>query len=141
MIRKFIVACVLILFVSSATAFANTWESSDYEKGIIRVTGVGAGPHNCDKQDSFYKTFARQVARMDALRCLVENLIAFSVDKSTTVGDLGIDLIRTAINPDDNVFKFLETNARQVGKARFEDGVCEVDMELILPTDWKVKIK
>ena len=98
MIRKFIAAFVLILFVSSATAFANTWtESSDYEKGIIRVTGIGFGPHNWDKQDSFYKTFARQVARMDALRCLVENLIDFSVDKSTTVGDLdlGIDLIRT----------------------------------------------
>ena len=143
MIRKFIAACVLILFVSSATAFANAWESSDYEKGIIRVTGVGFGPHNWDKQDSFYKTFARQVARMDALRRLVENLIDFSVDKSTTVGDLdlGIDLIRTAINPDDKVFKLLETNARQVGKARFEDGVCEVDMELILPSDWKEKIK
>ena len=144
MIRKFIAAFVLILFVSSATAFANTWtESSDYEKGIIRVTGIGFGPHNWDKQDSFYKTFARQVARMDALRCLVENLIDFSVDKSTTVGDLdlGIDLIRTAINPDDKVFKLLEMNARQVGKARFEDGVCEVDMELILPSDWKEKIK
>ena len=140
MIRKFIAACVLILFVSSATAFANTWtESSDYEKGIIRVTGIGAGPHNWDKQDSFYKTFARQVARMEALRQLVEILIDSKADATTTIEDLMItDLkIIMELNPDDKV----ETNARQVGKARFEDGVCEVDMELILPSDWKEKIK
>ena len=144
MIRKFIAAFVIIFFVSSATAFANTWtESSDYEKGIIRVTGIGAGPHNWDKHDSFYKTFARQVARMDALRLLVENLIDSRADATTTIEDLRItDLkIITEVNPDDKVFKLLETNARQVGKARFEDGVCEVDMELILPSDWKEKIK
>ena len=143
MIRKFIAACVLILFVSSATAFANAWESSDYEKGIIRVTGEGVGPHNWDKQDSFYKTFARQVARMEALRQLVEILIAPKADATTTIEDLMItDLkIIMELNPDDKVFKIIETNARQVGKARFEDGVCEVDMELILPSDWKEKIK
>lgn len=138
MIQKFIAACVLILFVSSATAFADTWEaSSDFEKGIIRVTGEGVGPHNWDKQDSFYKTFARQAARMDALVKLAETIGGVCV--STEENEITINSkITTEVNPDDKVFKLIETNARQVGKARFlEDGSCEVDMELILPDDWK----
>ena len=144
MIRKFIVACVLILFGSSATAFADTWEgSSDYEKGIIRVTGTGVGPHNWDKQDSFYKTFARQVARMDSLAKLAELFDGFYISNIKTEGyRLLEDRLESKVDLTNKTFKLLETNAQQVGKARFfEDGVCEVDMELILPADWKEKIK
>ena len=101
------------------------------------MTGEGVGPHNWDKQDSFYKTFARQAARMDALVKLAETIGGVCV--STEENEITINSkITTEVNPDDKVFKLIETNARQVGKARFlEDGSCEVDMELILPDDWK----
>ncbi|MBQ4494621.1 MAG: hypothetical protein II968_02530 [Selenomonadaceae bacterium] len=131
MIRKFIAACVLILFVSSTTAFATD------APAVIRVTGSGVGPHNWDKHDSFYKTFARQAARMEALVKLAECIggvyVSTEEDEITTNSK-----ITTEVKPDDKVFKIIETNARQVGKVRFlEDGTCEVDMELILPDDWK----
>ncbi|MBQ3444674.1 MAG: hypothetical protein IJG33_15690 [Selenomonadaceae bacterium] len=136
MIRKFIAACVLILFASSATALAAD------EPRIIQVTGVGGGPAKWDQHDSFYKTFARQAARMDALRQLAESIGSIRVQSKTTVdpdGKLKEDIVKvkTELIHNSKVFKLLKKNARQVGKARFEDGVCYVDMEIVVPADWR----
>lgn len=128
MIRKFFAAFALIFFVMSSTAFA-----AEIDGNVIRVTGYGTGPHNWDKHDSFYKTFARQVARMDALAKFAENIGGWDIEENLSGSKVTI-----IVNPDDKVFKLIETNARQVGKARFlEDGTCEVDMELTMPADWK----
>ena len=125
MIRKFIVVCVLILFVSSSAFAAN-------EPKVWRVTGMGVPPSNWDQHDSFAKTFARQAARMDALRQLAEIVNGVHIER-----DDEKDYFKTWVLHDSKVFKLLEKNARQVGKARFEDGVCYVDMEVVVPADWK----
>ena len=143
MIRKLVAAFVTILFAASlhATAFADNGFipvdgdtkrllDGNFKAGdIIRVTGVGAAPSNWDQRDSFAKTFARQAARMDALRSFVK----YDYDESG-------DKVTYRISQDSKVFKLLEKNARQIGAARFsfDDGklICKVDMELVVPADW-----
>ena len=138
MIRKFIAAFALIFFMTT-TAFAAE------EPKIIQATGSGQPPSNWDARDSFSKTFARQVARMDALRNLVEQIAGINVhskEKISEDGEITFESIRTKTIHDSKVFKLLEKNARQVGAARFhfdEDGnlTCEVTMEVTIPADWK----
>lgn len=76
MIRKFIAAFVIIFFAATTTAFAAD-ESKPGE--VIQVKGVGQAPTNWNQRDSFAKTFARQAARMDALRNLVEKIRGVNV--------------------------------------------------------------
>ena len=117
MIRKFIAAFLIIFFAASTTAFAAD------ETKIIRVMGNGQAPSNWDQRDSFAKTFARQTARMDALRTLAEVL----------------DDGKSKLSQDSEVFKLLGKNARQVGYAKFyADATCEVIMEVVVPASWKI---
>ena len=147
MIRKFIAAFIIIFF-SAATAFAAEEEHPSIfvsfegvtaefkygnfgypnivqEKDILFARGEALGPSNWDKRDSFYKTFARQAARMTALRNLAEQM-----------SDIlrNIDQIRTEMIHD-KVFKLLEKNARQVGNAIFdEEGICTIYMAVRIPS-------
>ena len=138
MIRKFI-AAFMIIFFSATTAFA-----AEIDGNVIRVTGTGYPPSNWNQQDSFAKTFARQAARMDALRGLVATL-EYKVNqldiRSTFVMkdfELTEDKLVIRISQDSQAFKLLEKNTRQVGNASFsEDGACTVTMEIILPANWK----
>lgn len=153
MIRKLVAAFVMILFAASLHATALAFEfipvdgdkSRDYSKtgvkagDIIRVRGYGQAPSNWDQRDSFSKTFARQAARMDALRQLAEIVVGVHVEPNDAKDDF--EHIVTRISQDSKTFKLLEKNARQIGAARFsfDDGklICEVTMELVFPTDWK----
>ena len=107
---------------------------------VIRVTGSGIGPTNLDKQDSFYKTYARQAARMDALRNLSETITGIEISSESTFSDqvLGEWKLKTKVVHDQKSFKLIKESARQVGETKFYDnGVCEVTVELIIPADWK----
>ena len=152
MIRKFIATFALMFFVMSPTIFAAekkliTFDGVTVEyprdfsggtiaikDGVVFAYGANAGPINWDKQDSFYKTFARQAARIDALRSLAEFLSDakhFNVKSDTAAvnGDVVNDIIKTELKHDSKAFKLLEKNARQVGNATFDaDGVCELFM-------------
>jgi hypothetical protein len=131
----------MIFFVISSTAFAE-----DKPK-VIRVTGTGCPPSNWNQQDNFAKTYARQAARIDALRCLAEIFsdVKHFIIKSHSVVEDGIvmeDVIKTELKHDSKVFKVIKKNARQIGETKFsfgDDGklYCELEMEIILPADWK----
>ena len=130
MIRKFI-AVFMIIFFSVTTAFAAE------EPTVYSATGIGNAPSNWDQRDSFAKTFARQAARMDALRQLAEVINGINVE-----WDDEKDYIKSWLPHDSKGFKLLERNAHQVGDVKFyfsDKGrlVCEVTMELIVPDDWK----
>lgn len=152
MIRKLVAAFVTILFAASlhATAFADNGFipvdgdtkrllDGNFKAGdIIRVTGVGAAPLNWDQRDSFAKTFARQAARMDALRELTEHFQGVTFTSEVPLAELDLNArITTRISQDSKVFKLLEKNARVVEVKFSDDGVCEVTMEVVFPTDWK----
>ncbi len=139
MIRKFIAAFVIIFFAASTTVFAAD------EPKVIQMTGVGQAPSNWDQRDSFAKTFARQAARMDALRQLAEYIGVSYIQSELNVDpdeNVTKDYVKSELIHDSKVFKLLEKNARQVGDAKFsfgDDGnsYCEVIMELVVPAGWK----
>ena len=110
----------VVIFSAASPAFAEN------NKNVIRVTGVAFLSKEKSKS-SFYKSFARQVAKMDALRKLAECTPAFKV---------GIkDEIITKIDVEDaKLAKYLKS-AHQVGNAKFtvnedESLTCEVLMEM-----------
>ena len=158
MFRKFVAAFVTILFAASlhTTAFAATINGTyylDYKDelkagDVIRTTGNGFFPEHWEQNKIFYKTFARQVARIDALRKIVETLEIklnkFDLRFKTTVENHNVvtDRIETKIHQKSKAFELLEKNARQVGDVKFlEDNIYEVTMELILPANWKEYFK
>ena len=161
MFRKFIAALVLVFFVMESTTFAatiNGVKATDYLDNhelkagdVISVTGIGLPPKNFDPNDSFAKTFARQVARMNALRELVETLESavnrLDIRSTAVIENVVVkhDEIVSRISQDSKTFELLEKNTGQVGAARFldygNDISCEVDMEIILPSNWKEYFK
>lgn len=125
MIRKFIAAFVIIFFAASTTAFADA--SIDWERGVIRVTGNALGPINLDVRDSFYKNLARQGARLDAFAITAElinsqmELIAAQSD----IPNVGDGMVRTSME-----FEFPQGQVRQIDTKVYEDGICEVTLEI-----------
>ncbi|MBR1646568.1 MAG: hypothetical protein IJ685_07300 [Selenomonadaceae bacterium] len=147
MFRKFIAAFMTILFAASihTTAFAEDEPKLNVKPGeVIKATGEGHPPKNWNPNNSFAKTFARQAARMDALRILAEMIGGAKVTaESVIVNDKRErDHVEGTLIHDSKVFKLLEKNARQVGDVKFyfnDKGklTCEVTMELVVPPDWK----
>ena len=145
MIHKLVAAFVTILFAASihATAFADNGfipvdgdtkrlDDGHFKAGdIIRVTGCCAQPENFAPKDSYAKTFARQAARLDALRFLVEWIDGVD-PKEESPGK-----IISRISHDSKAFNLLEKNARVIDVKFWDGGGCEVSMELIFPADWK----
>ena len=135
MIRKLVAAFVMILFAASLHSTALAFEPGD----VFRETGVGQAPSNWDQRDSFSKTFARQAARMDALRNLAEIVSIIHIESTTTlVNDLEVvsDYVKSTLSQDDKAFKLLEKNARVVDVKFLDNGKCQVTMELTIPADW-----
>lgn len=127
MIRKFIAAFVIIFFAATTVAFANT--SIDWGRGVIRATGMGVGPLAWDKKDSFYRTYARQVAQLDALRNIAESFQGIHITPYSTVKDLALenDAVKTALTADVNPLRPMK-----ISNKFFSDGTCEVVMEVKL---------
>ena len=125
MIRRFIAAFVLILFMSS-TAFAAE-DYVDWGNNVIRVTGWGIGPENWHERDNFYRIYARQAAQIDALRRIAEFAIAFQITPSTTVRDLMLenDAVNSALTADVNPLRPMKISTNF-----FSDGTCSVVMEV-----------
>lgn len=137
MIRKFIAAFVMI-FCLSTTAFASEFipvdgdKTRDYIKpgDIIRVDGFGMAQSNLK---NFYKNHARQAARLDALRQLIEDIYGVQVEADKQ----NPNIVTSRISNDDKAFKLLEKNARVVDVKFFDDGACQVTMEFVFPAGWK----
>lgn len=140
MFRKFIAAFVTILFAASihTTALATDEPELNLKSvEVIKATGYGTAPSNWDQRDSFAKTFARQAARIDALRNIAEMLSGVTLEEDNQ----NSHIITTRISHDSKVFKLLEKHARVIDlKFRFNDEgklTCDVVMELVVPADWK----
>lgn len=129
MIRKIIAACMIIFFAATihTTAFAAK------EPKVIQATGMYFIEPNCDQRDSFVKTFARQTARMDAIRNLVETIGKIKFEKVNG----NPNIIRTRTSHDSKAFQFVAKHARVVDVKFHSDGTCEVTMEVVVPADWK----
>ena len=152
MIRKFIAAFALIFFMASTTAFAadetkvvtfdgvtveypkDFSDSTTMKDGVLFAYGACFGPSNWDKQDSFYKTFARQAARITALRNLAEEIGGVYVKSESKVVELNLvnSLVESTLFQNSEAFKLLEKNARVIDVNFLEGGFCMLFMAVRL---------
>ncbi|MCR5834396.1 MAG: hypothetical protein K6G55_07100 [Selenomonadaceae bacterium] len=125
--RKLIACATLAMFVIVMTAVAIAAESSvDWGRGVIRVVGNGVGNAKYARKPGQYRLTARQAARMDAQRKLVDAIEGVQVTAESSMKDfeLEYDVVKTASAG-------LIKNATEVGDAKFfDDGTCEVVMEM-----------
>ncbi|MBR0287385.1 MAG: hypothetical protein IJQ82_00235 [Selenomonadaceae bacterium] len=124
-------ATIAMLAVLVTTAvFAAAEGTIDWGNGTIQVTGNGVGKAKYkNSSPGQYRLTARQAARMDAQRKLAEYVNGVHVTGSSSMSDLALE--------DDKVATVLQgvvlKNALEVGDPKFfEDGTCEVKMELRL---------
>ena len=122
----------VIIFSAATPAFAED------NPNVIRVTGQGYGSKSGNSNGSFYRNYARQAARFDALRRLAEaiggvQINAYSEEKGgrTTIDDL------IATSKADEKIAAKLSKAKQVGEVKFltdKNGFlyCELEMELSL---------
>lgn len=121
-------AVVMMATVMAVTVFAEG--TTDWGQGVIRVMGNGVGKAKYKKSSpGQYRLTARQAARMDAQRKLAEYVNGVHVTGNSNMYDLALEDDRVATALKGVVLK----NAIEVGEPKyFEDGVCEVTMELRL---------
>ena len=138
MFRKFIVVFAMSFFIISSSVFAVAPGDVIQAKGVVYLN-----EENSYSSKIFNKTYARQIARISALRFLAEKLGIGYVESYSEVKEERVvkDYVKTYLIHDKKAFKLLTRHTRQVGEAKFTpiDGgfKCEVTMKLIVPTDWK----
>ena len=100
----------------------------DWRKGVIRVTGIGAGKPECmNNQPGIYRAQAKRAAMMDAQRNLAESVKGVQVTSESTMEDMMLqsDVVRTRV---DSIIQGMQ----EVSSKYNEDGTYEVVLEMPL---------
>lgn len=123
MLKKFFAVFFVVAFIFSSV---NTTFAETEIKNVIRVTGIGYGLKGANPNSSFYKSFAKQTAKLDALVQLAELINGINIENDENKYTTWID---------EKASEKLIKNARQVGDSKFhadKEGEfrCEVTMEL-----------
>lgn len=116
-------AIVLILMTTAAFAAEG---SVDWQKGVIRATGIGAGkPAYQKKNPGIYRAQAKRAALMDAQRNLAEAIRGVHVTADSTMEDMFLksDIVRTRV---DSIIKSMT----EVSSKYNEEGTYEVVLEM-----------
>ena len=117
----------MLVTLIAATTFAEQG-TVDWSKGVIRVTGIGAGkPAYFKKHPGVYRAQAKRAAMMDAQRNLAETVKGVRVTSDSTMEDLILtsDVVRTRV---DAIIKGMS----EVSSQYYEDGTYEVVLEMPL---------
>ena len=117
----------MLVTLIAATTFAEQG-TVDWSKGVIRVTGMGAGkPAYFKKHPGVYRAQAKRAAMMDAQRNLAETVKGVRVTSDSTMEDLILtsDVVRTRV---DAIIKGMS----EVSSQYYEDGTYEVVLEMPL---------
>ena len=125
--RKLMACLTVMLFTLAMSAVAFAAEGGvDWERGIIRATGIGTGKSNA-KNEGVRRAQAKRAATMDAQRGLAEAVQGVRVTAESTMRDLELenDLVRTRV---DAIIK----NMSEVSVEYFKDGSCQVVLEMPL---------
>lgn len=118
-------AAMLTLAMLATTAFAAEG-SIDWNKGVIRATGIGVGKVAYkDKNPGVYRAQAKRAAMMDAQRNLAETVKGVHVTAESTMEDMILqsDVVRTRV---DAIIKGMN----EISSQYYEDGTCEVVLEI-----------
>ena len=125
--KKFAAFLTTLLFVLATATVAFAAESGvDWERGVIRATGLGAGKSST-KNPGLRRAQAKRAATMDAQRGLAEAVQGVQVNAESSMKDLELeyDIVRTRV---DAIIK----NMSEVDVQYFEDGTCQVTLEMPL---------
>ena len=139
MLKKFFAVLAVMIFIFSATppttfanqefeVFGKMTMPFPFEAGVITVTGAAVGPKNAIVGSNFYKIFARQAAKIDALRQLIEALNQIHVE-----GGVTDDIVKTKTTFDET-FWAEHFSKIEVAEIKFVDNgeVCEVTVKATL---------
>ena len=130
MSNKIIKSCMALavsFMLLTATVLADPAQSSvDWEKGIVRATGLAAGNAKT-KNKGLQRAQAKRAARMDAERNLAEAVEGVQVDSESTMKDLMLesDIVRTRVSA--TIKGMSEVDSRY-----YDDGTAEVTLEMPL---------
>jgi len=127
MLKKIFSALAVMIFIFSVSQKISAAE-------VVTVTGSASGPKNAIVGSNFYKTFARQAAKIDALCQLVEVTQGVQFDSKSTVddeGNLKSDFVKVETKFDENFWN-KHFSKIEVTKVKFLDEGCEVTIKAIL---------
>ena len=129
MFKKFFAALAVMFFIFSATS------TKTFAGEVIKVTGAGIGPIGAKSGGSFYRSFARQVAKLDAMRNLVEmigGVTVSSLEKRDPTGKIISDTTTAETTCNEKFWNKYFSKVEVVGVKFKSDGSCEVTMQGIL---------
>lgn len=127
-IKKFLTCLsTLVITLTMITAITFAEEGSvDWNNGIVRATGIGAGkPAYQKKNPGVYRAQAKRAAIMDAQRNLAETVKGVRVTSDSTMEDMILksDIVRTRV---DSIIKGMS----EVSSQYYDDGTYEVVLEM-----------
>lgn len=116
-------AVAMFVLLTATTVFAAETQI-DWEKGVIRATGLAAGKMKTPNK-GIRRAQARRAAIMDAQRGLAETVQGVQVSSESSMKDLMLDydIVRTRV---DAIIKGMN----QVSEKYFDDDTCEVVLEM-----------
>lgn len=117
-------AAIMMMTMLAATAFAEG--TIDWNKGVIRATGIGAGKSEYKKKNpGVYRAQAKRAAMMDAQRNLAETVKGVRVTSDSSMEDmiLQYDRVRTRVET-------IISGMNEVSSQYYEDGTYEVVLEM-----------
>ena len=122
-IFKTCMALAVAIMMLTATVFADMQNGTDWEKGIVRATGIGTYKSGAKK--NLRRPQAKRVAVVDAQRNLAEAVEGVHVTSETSIKDLELeyDIVKTRV---DATIKGMT----EVSSKYYEDGTCEVVLEM-----------
>ena len=125
MFKKFFAALAVMIFIFSATP-TKTF-AGEHTGEVIEVAGIGMKPIGAKSNGSFYRSFARQVAKLDAMRNLAEQVqpVKIKVQEGLTVSDK----ITTDLSLNEKFWNEYFSKVEVVGVKFKSDGSCEVTMQ------------
>jgi hypothetical protein len=126
---KKIMACLvaaMLMIAMTVTTFAEQG-TVDWKKGVIRVTGIGAGKESAKNKRGIYRAQAKRAAMMDAQRNLAEAVKGVRVTSDSTMEDMMLksDVVRTRVDT-------IISGMNEISSQYFEDGTYEVVLEMPL---------
>ena len=124
--KKFITcltAVAMFVLLTATTVFAAETQV-DWEKGVIRATGLAAGKMNTPNK-GIKRAQARRAAIMDAQRGLAETVQGVQVSSESSMRDLILeyDIVRTRVDA-------LIKGMTQISEKYYDDDTCEVVLEM-----------
>ena len=128
-VSAFLTGTIFALTALASTVFAapgDTQSEVDWEKGVVRAVGLGAGKSG-EKRVGILRAQARRAATMDAERNLAEQVQGVQVTADSTMRDLELeyDVVKTHVEA-------IIKNMKVIKETFYEDGTCEVVMEMPL---------